>query len=94
LCSKIKGEFSLNERPIGLQFRLFAPLERNGLLRRPGIPELRQHRVEHAEMADDQLMLNLVFLKYVTVEELSKVPLDIGLMNEDGYPHKGFLNYV
>jgi multidrug efflux system membrane fusion protein len=30
----------------------------------------------------------------LTVEELSKVPLDIGLMNEDGYPHKGFLNYV
>jgi RND family efflux transporter MFP subunit len=32
--------------------------------------------------------------KRVTVEELSKIPLDIGLMNEDGYPHKGFLNYV
>ena len=30
----------------------------------------------------------------LTVEELSKIPLDIGLMNEDGYPHKGFLNYV
>jgi multidrug efflux pump subunit AcrA (membrane-fusion protein) len=28
------------------------------------------------------------------VEELSKVPLEIGLMNEDGFPHKGFLNYV
>ncbi|WP_422033538.1 efflux RND transporter periplasmic adaptor subunit [Reyranella sp.] len=27
-------------------------------------------------------------------EELSKVPLDIGLMNEEGFPHKGFLNYV
>ncbi|MFZ5778789.1 MAG: efflux RND transporter periplasmic adaptor subunit [Pseudomonadota bacterium] len=30
----------------------------------------------------------------VTVEELAKIPLDIGLMNEEGYPHKGFLNYV
>lgn len=30
----------------------------------------------------------------ITVEELSKVPLDIGLMNEEGYPHAGFLNYV
>lgn len=30
----------------------------------------------------------------VTVEELSKIPLDIGLMNEEGFPHKGFLNYV
>jgi RND family efflux transporter MFP subunit len=28
------------------------------------------------------------------VDELSKVPLEIGLMNEDGFPHKGFLNYV
>jgi len=30
----------------------------------------------------------------LTVEELAKIPLDIGLMNEDGYPHKGFMNYV
>ena len=30
----------------------------------------------------------------VTIEELSKIPLDIGLMNEEGYPHAGFLNYV
>lgn len=28
------------------------------------------------------------------VEELSKIPLNIGLMNEDGFPHQGFLNYV
>jgi RND family efflux transporter MFP subunit len=28
------------------------------------------------------------------VEELSKIPLSIGLMNEDGFPHEGFLNYV
>lgn len=30
----------------------------------------------------------------LTVEELGKIPLDIGLMNEEGYPHAGFLNYV
>ncbi|TAJ36560.1 MAG: efflux RND transporter periplasmic adaptor subunit [Reyranella sp.] len=28
------------------------------------------------------------------VQELSKIPLNIGLMNEDGFPHQGFLNYV
>ena len=32
--------------------------------------------------------------KRLTVEELGKIPLDIGLMNEEGYPHAGFLNYV
>jgi membrane fusion protein, multidrug efflux system len=30
----------------------------------------------------------------LTVEELGKIPLDIGLMNEEGYPHAGVLNYV
>lgn len=30
----------------------------------------------------------------IDVEELSKVPVEIGLMNEQGFPHKGFLNYV
>ncbi len=28
------------------------------------------------------------------VLEINKVPLEIGLMNEDGFPHKGHLNYV
>lgn len=32
--------------------------------------------------------------KRMTVEELSKIPLDIGLMNEEGFPHAGFMNYV
>lgn len=32
--------------------------------------------------------------KRISIEELSKIPLDIGLMNEEGYPHSGFLNYV
>lgn len=30
----------------------------------------------------------------LTVEELSKIPLNVGLMNEEGYPHQGNLNYV
>jgi RND family efflux transporter MFP subunit len=32
--------------------------------------------------------------KRMTVEELSKIPLSIGLMNEEGFPHAGFMNYV
>jgi membrane fusion protein, multidrug efflux system len=28
------------------------------------------------------------------VEQLSKIPLSIGLMNEQGFPHEGHLNYV
>lgn len=28
------------------------------------------------------------------VQEISKVPLNIGLMNEEGFPHGGHLNYV
>jgi len=32
--------------------------------------------------------------KRLSLEELAKIPLDIGLMNEEGYPHKGHLNYV
>ena len=32
--------------------------------------------------------------KVMTVDELAKVPLDIGLMNEEGFPHSGFMNYV
>ncbi|MBS0221283.1 MAG: efflux RND transporter periplasmic adaptor subunit [Proteobacteria bacterium] len=30
----------------------------------------------------------------LTLEQLNKVPLEIGLMNEEGYPHKGHLDYV
>jgi RND family efflux transporter MFP subunit len=30
----------------------------------------------------------------LTREELVKIPLEIGLMNEEGYPHKGHLDYV
>jgi multidrug efflux system membrane fusion protein len=30
----------------------------------------------------------------ITLEQISSVPLDIGLMTEEGYPHKGHLDYV
>ncbi len=30
----------------------------------------------------------------LSLEELSKIPLDIGLMTEEGYPHSGHLDYV
>lgn len=30
----------------------------------------------------------------ITLEELSKIPLEIGLMTEEGYPHKGHLDYA
>jgi len=32
--------------------------------------------------------------KRLSLEQLAKIPLDIGLMTEEGYPHKGHLNYV
>jgi RND family efflux transporter MFP subunit len=30
----------------------------------------------------------------ITLEEINKVPLDIGLMTEEGFPHQGHLDYV
>ena len=30
----------------------------------------------------------------LTLEQLSQIPLDVGLMNEEGFPHKGHLEYV
>lgn len=32
--------------------------------------------------------------KPLTPEQLAKIPLEIGLMNEEGFPHKGFVNYA
>jgi membrane fusion protein, multidrug efflux system len=32
--------------------------------------------------------------KRLSLEELAKISLDIGLMDEEGFPHKGHLNYV
>jgi len=30
----------------------------------------------------------------ISLEEINKVPLEIGLMTEEGFPHKGHLDYV
>lgn len=30
----------------------------------------------------------------ISLEEINKVPIEIGLMTEEGFPHKGHLNYV
>lgn len=32
--------------------------------------------------------------KRVTLEEVEKIPLQVGLMNEEGYPHEGHVDYV
>src|SRR5262249_34823933 len=32
--------------------------------------------------------------KRLDLDQLAKIPLDIGLMTEEGYPHAGNLNYV
>ena len=30
----------------------------------------------------------------LSLEDFQKVPIEVGLMDEEGFPHKGFLNYV
>jgi RND family efflux transporter MFP subunit len=30
----------------------------------------------------------------ITLEQINTIPIDIGLMNEEGFPHKGHLDYV
>ncbi|HTR84281.1 MAG TPA: efflux RND transporter periplasmic adaptor subunit [Reyranella sp.] len=32
--------------------------------------------------------------RQLDLEALAKIPLDVGLMNEEGFPHQGHLNYV
>lgn len=50
--------------------------------------------VEFNMSEQDVLQIRSHLKNRLTVEELSKISLDIGLMNEQGYPHAGFLNYV
>ena len=35
-----------------------------------------------------------ILMRGTTVEELKKIPVEVGLQTEDGYPHKGTLDYV
>ncbi len=32
--------------------------------------------------------------RHLTLAEIAKVPIEIGLMDESGYPHRGFLDYI
>jgi RND family efflux transporter MFP subunit len=50
--------------------------------------------VEFNMSEQDVLRIRDSLKKRLTLEELQKVPLEIGLMDEEGFPHKGFLNYV
>jgi multidrug efflux system membrane fusion protein len=50
--------------------------------------------VEFNMSEQDVLNIRDNLKRRLTVEDLSKIPLDIGLMDEEGFPHQGFLNYV
>lgn len=50
--------------------------------------------VEFNMSEQDVLKIRDNLKKRLTVTDISKVPLDIGLMNEEGFPHLGFFNYV
>jgi RND family efflux transporter MFP subunit len=50
--------------------------------------------VEFNMSEQDVLKIRDNLKKRLTVTDLSKVPLDIGLMDEEGFPHHGFFNYV
>ncbi len=50
--------------------------------------------VEFNVSEQDVLKIRQNLHRRLTLEELQKVPLEIGLMDEEGFPHKGFLNYV
>lgn len=50
--------------------------------------------VEFNMSEQDVLRIRQNIGKRLTLDELQKVPLEIGLMDEEGFPHKGFLNYV
>jgi RND family efflux transporter MFP subunit len=50
--------------------------------------------VEFNMSEQDILQIRDNLKKRLTLEDIQKVPLEIGLMDEQGFPHKGFLNYV
>ena len=58
------------------------------------IVQLNPIYVEFNMSEQDVLNIRDNLKRRLTVEELSKIPLDIGLMDEEGFPHQGFLNYV
>jgi RND family efflux transporter MFP subunit len=58
------------------------------------IVQLNPIYVEFNISEQDVLKIRENLKRRQTIADLSKIPLDIGLMNEEGYPHQGFLNYV
>jgi membrane fusion protein, multidrug efflux system len=58
------------------------------------IVQLNPIYVEFNMSEQDVLNIRDKLKRRLTIEEISKIPLDIGLMDEEGFPHKGFLNYV
>ena len=50
--------------------------------------------VEFNMSEQDVLKIRQNVGRQLSLERLQKVPLEIGLMDEQGFPHKGFLNYV
>jgi membrane fusion protein, multidrug efflux system len=58
------------------------------------IVQLNPIYVEFNMSEQDVLRIRDNLKRRLTVEDLSKIPLDIGLMDEQGFPHQGFLNYV
>lgn len=41
-----------------------------------------------------KIRANMMARGIVTIEDLKKIPVEIGLQTEDGYPHKGMLDYA
>jgi membrane fusion protein, multidrug efflux system len=58
------------------------------------IVQLNPIYVEFNMSEQDVLNIRDNLKRRLTVEDLSKIPLEIGLMDEEGFPHQGFLNYV
>jgi RND family efflux transporter MFP subunit len=58
------------------------------------IVELDPIYVEFNMSEQDVLQIRQNLNRRLTLEEIQKVPIEIGLMDEQGFPHKGFLNYV
>ena len=50
--------------------------------------------VEFNMSEQDVLKVRDNIKKHLSVEDISKIPLDIGLMDEEGFPYHGFFNYV
>jgi RND family efflux transporter MFP subunit len=58
------------------------------------IVQLNPIYVEFNMSEQDVLRIRQNIGKRLTLDELQRIPLEIGLMDEEGFPHKGFLNYV